>query len=79
LERLIKGDVKRVGVHAFLSPKELSVLRQASNGLTLRETAKVLGLGEETALSHFKKAQAKLGTQNRTHTVAVAMRQLLIV
>ena len=33
--------------------------------------------GERT--SHFKKAQAKLGTRNRTHTVAEAMRDLMIV
>jgi LuxR family quorum sensing-dependent transcriptional regulator len=79
LESLVKADVKRVGSRADLSPRELSVLQQASNGLTLRETAKALGLGEETVLSHFKKAQAKLGTLNRTHSVAVAMRQLLIV
>ena len=79
LESLVKGDVKSLGFRAELSPKELSVLRQASYGLTLRETAKALGIGEETVLTHFKKAQAKLGTLNRTHTVAVAMRQLLIV
>jgi len=55
------------------------VLRHASLGETLQETAKLLGLGEETVRSHFKKAQAKLGTRNRTHTVAEAMRDLLII
>jgi LuxR family quorum sensing-dependent transcriptional regulator len=54
-------------------------LRHASIGLTLQETAKALGLGEETVRSHFKKAQAKLGTRNRTHTIAEAMRDLLII
>jgi DNA-binding CsgD family transcriptional regulator len=48
-------------------------------GETFRETAGSLGLGEETVRSHFKKAQAKLGTRNRTQTVAEAIRQLLIV
>ena len=46
---------------------------------TLQGTAKALGVGEETVRTHFKKAQAKLGTLNRTHTVAQAMRDLLIV
>jgi LuxR family quorum sensing-dependent transcriptional regulator len=79
LESLAGEDVKRVGSRARLSPKELSVLQQASKGLTVPEIAKVLGLGEATTISHFKKAQAKLGTLNRTHTVAVAMRELLIM
>ena len=79
LERLAGPDVKRTGSRACLTPREQSVLRRASMGLTLEETAKALGLGEETVRSHFKKAQAKLGTRNRTHTVAEAMRDLLII
>jgi DNA-binding CsgD family transcriptional regulator len=79
LERLVGDDAERVGSRASLTPREQSVLRQASIGLTLAETAKALGLGEETVRSHLKKAQAKLGTRNRTHTVAEAMRDLLIM
>ena len=79
LERLVGDDAKRVGSRAGLTPREQAVLRQASIGLTLQETAKALGLGEETVRSHFKKAQAKLGTRNRTHAVAEAMRELLII
>ena len=79
LERLVGEDVKRVGSRAQLTARELSVLRQASDGKSLQEIAKALHLGEETVRSHFKKAQAKLGTRNRTHTVVEAMRQLLIV
>jgi len=79
LERLVCYDAKRVGVRASLTQREQAVLRHASIGETLHETAKALGLGEETVRSHFKKAQAKLGTRNRTHTVAEAMRDLLII
>jgi DNA-binding CsgD family transcriptional regulator len=79
LERLVGEDVKRIGSNSSLTPRERAVLRQASNGMTMQETAKVLGLGEETVRSHFKKAQVKLGTRNRTHTVAEAMRALLII
>jgi len=79
LERLIGEDVKRVGSNAGLTPREQSVLRQASIGLTLRETAQALGVGEETVRSHFKKAQAKLGTRNRVQTVAEALRDLVII
>jgi LuxR family quorum sensing-dependent transcriptional regulator len=81
LERLVGEDVKRVGSRARLTARELSVLRQASDGksLSLQEIASALHLGEETVRSHFKKAQTKLGTRNRTQTVAEAMRHLLII
>ena len=79
LEKLVCDNPKRLGSHPSLTPRELAVLRHASLGETFRETAGSLGLGEETVRSHFKKAQAKLGTRNRTQTVAEAMRQLLIV
>jgi LuxR family transcriptional regulator, quorum-sensing system regulator BjaR1 len=55
------------------------VLRHASGGNTMQEIANALGLGVETVRSHMRKAEAKLGTRNRTHTVAEAMRQLLII
>ena len=79
LEKLVGDDVKRVGSRAYLTPREQGVLRQASIGLTVQEVAQALGLGEETVRSHFKKAQIKLGARNRTHTVAEAMRNLLII
>ena len=77
LERLVGSDMKRVS--AYLTSRERAVLRHASAGLTVEETAGALSLGDETVRSHFKKAQAKLGTRNRTHTVAEAIRDLLIV
>jgi DNA-binding CsgD family transcriptional regulator len=79
LERLVGYDARRIDSRACLTPREQSVLRHASLGQTLQQTAKALGLGEETVRSHFKKAQRKLGTLNRTHTVAEAMRDLLII
>ena len=79
LERLACSDTERIGARACLTPREQSVLRHASIGESLAEIAKSLGLGEETVRSHFKKVQAKLGTLNRTHTVAEAMRDLLII
>jgi LuxR family quorum sensing-dependent transcriptional regulator len=79
LERLVKEDAGRIGQRTGLSPRELAVLRHASEGKTAREIAQALGVGTETVRSHFKNAEAKLGTRNRTQTVAEAMRQLLIL
>jgi len=61
-----------------LTPRELSVLRLASNGHRTRRIAQLLELGEETVRSHVKKAQAKLGVKDRLHAVAEALRHQLI-
>lgn len=79
LEALIGNDAQRVGTRVNLTPRELSVLRHAADGKTVSEIAGLLGLGTETVRSHFKKAEGKLGTRNRTQSVAEAMRHLLIL
>ena len=54
------------------------MLRSMSIGRQIKDTAEYLGLGEETVRSHLKKAEVKLGVNNRTHAVAQAIRQRLI-
>lgn len=78
LDRLTPLDVKRVGTAAALTPRELAVLRQLSIGKRMRDIAQHLSLGEETVRSHLKKAQAKLGVNDRTHAVAEAIRRRLL-
>ena len=78
LQQLIGPSAHRVGKGVSLTPRELAVLRCLSLGRRVRETAERLGLGEETVRSHLKKAQAKLGVNERTHAVAQAMRLHLI-
>jgi DNA-binding CsgD family transcriptional regulator len=77
LETLVGPKSYRIGQRARLTPRELAVLRWASLGKQVQETAEGLGLGVETVRSHLKKAQEKLGARNRTHAVAEAMRQQL--
>lgn len=78
LEQIVGPDAQRVGKQALLTPRELSVLRLASNGLRTRKIAELLELGEETVRSHMKKAQSKLGAKDRLHAVAQALRLHLI-
>jgi len=61
-----------------LTARELAILRLASMGAQIHETAKALEIGEETVRSHLKKAQNKLGASNRTQAVALALRKSLI-
>jgi LuxR family quorum sensing-dependent transcriptional regulator len=78
LQKLIAPNPNRLGKGVALTPRELAVLRLLSNGKRIRESAQLLGLGEETVRSHLKKAQAKLGVNDNAHAVAQAMRLHLI-
>lgn len=78
LEQIVGPDPKRIAKQFSLTPRELSVLRLASNGHRIKRIAQLLELGEETVRSHTKKAQMKLGAKDRLHAVAEAMRHQLI-
>jgi DNA-binding CsgD family transcriptional regulator len=78
LEQIVGPDPKRIARQMSLTPRELSVLRLASNGHRIKRIAQLLELGEETVRSHTKKAQVKLGAKDRLHAVAEAMRHQLI-
>lgn len=78
LEQIVGPDPKRIGRQMCLTPRELAVLRLASNGHRIRRIAQLLELGEETVRSHTKKAQVKLGAKDRVHAVAEALRHQLI-
>ena len=78
LQKLVGTLPGRIGRGAALTPRELSVLRLLSLGHQVSKVAELLELGEETIRSHIKKAVAKLGTKNRTHAIAQAIRLRLI-
>jgi DNA-binding CsgD family transcriptional regulator len=78
LQKLVGLQVSRIGKAAVLTPRELAVLRMLAAGHQVKDTAKLLKLGDETIRSHLKKAQAKLGVRTRTHAVAQAIRRRLI-
>jgi DNA-binding CsgD family transcriptional regulator len=78
LEQVVGPDARRIGKQVTLTPRELSVLRLASNGHRTKKIAQLLELGEETVRSHIKKAQTKLGVKDRLHAVAEALRLQLI-
>lgn len=78
LQNIVNPQAGRIGRRPLLTPRELAVLRSMSVGNQVRETAELLGLGEETVRTHLKNAQGKLGVSNRTHAVAQALRRQLI-
>jgi DNA-binding NarL/FixJ family response regulator len=60
---------------SVLSERELAILRLVSSGLTNKEVAAHLYLSVETVKAHLETIYRKLGASDRTHAVAVALRE----
>ena len=58
-----------------LTAREHEVLRLAAKGLRNRDIARVIGRTEETVKVHLKHVMAKLGVEDRTEAVTVAMQR----
>jgi LuxR family quorum sensing-dependent transcriptional regulator len=76
LEQLV--DPNRIGSRVRLTPRVVAVPRRMSTAGQCHEVAQALGLADETIRSHLKRAQIKLSTRNRTHSLAEALRQHLM-
>ena len=61
-----------------LSGREMEVLEQLSLGNTNKEIAKTLWISEQTVKTHVAHIFGKLGTSDRTDTVATALRNGLV-
>jgi DNA-binding NarL/FixJ family response regulator len=61
-----------------LSERELEVLRQVAAGNSNRRVALVLGISEETVKAHMKNILSKLGANDRTHAVTIALKRGII-
>jgi DNA-binding CsgD family transcriptional regulator len=64
------------GLH--LTDREREVLTLLAEGLMLEEIGNRLGIGGETVRTHVRNASDRLGASNRTHAVAIAIRNKLI-
>jgi DNA-binding CsgD family transcriptional regulator len=61
-----------------LSPREIEILRLAALGRPSKEIAALLNIRERTVSWHLANVFAKLGVENRTEAVALALEQGLI-
>lgn len=61
-----------------LTAREKEVMRLAADGMTAQQIAETLGMSARTANQHVDNVADKLGTKNRTHTVAEAIRHDLL-
>jgi DNA-binding NarL/FixJ family response regulator len=56
-----------------LTPRELSVLRLAAKGQGNRAIADALSISEDTVKSRMRNIMGKLGAEDRTHAVTIAL------
>ncbi|WP_432510262.1 response regulator [Kineococcus sp. SYSU DK001] len=68
----------RAPAQESLTPRELEVLAAVSRGSTNAEIGRELFIGEATVKTHLLRAFAKLGVDDRTHAVTVAIRRGLL-
>jgi LuxR family quorum sensing-dependent transcriptional regulator len=61
-----------------LTQREREVLAWASQGKSAWEIGEILHIAQRTAEQHLANAARKLGAVNRTHTVAIAIRNKII-
>jgi DNA-binding NarL/FixJ family response regulator len=77
-ERFIDPGVPPKGSRGRLTKRQREILQLLADGGSTTVAARQLDLSEETVKTHTKNALARLGARNRTHAVAIALRESLI-
>jgi two-component system response regulator DevR len=75
------GQMRRLAAESGIerpTEREHEVLRQVAHGLTNREIATKLVVGESTVKTHVQNLMRKLNTSNRAELIASAMRHHLL-
>lgn len=79
----VDPSVDRVALHRQaagddLTPRERDVLRAMARGLSNREIATALGIGDETVKTHVAHVLTKLGVDNRAQAIAHAVKSGIV-
>jgi two-component system NarL family response regulator len=77
-ERFVDPAVPPRGSRGKLTRRQRQILQLLANGGSTTVAARQLDLSEETIKTHTKNILARLGARNRTHAVAIALRESLI-
>jgi DNA-binding NarL/FixJ family response regulator len=78
-ERFIDDNVPPKGSRGVLTKRQREILQLLSDGESTTVAARQLGLSEETVKTHMKNTLARLDAKNRSHAVAIGLRESLIV
>jgi DNA-binding NarL/FixJ family response regulator len=77
-ERFVDPAVPPKGSRGKLTQRQRQILQLLADGESTTVAARELDLSEETVKTHMKNALARLGARNRSHAIAIAMRESLI-
>jgi two-component system, NarL family, response regulator len=77
-ERFVDPAVPPKGSRGKLTRRQRQILQLLADGESTTVAARQLDLSEETVKTHTKHVLARLGARNRTHAVAIALRECLI-
>ncbi|HEX6665976.1 MAG TPA: response regulator transcription factor [Solirubrobacterales bacterium] len=77
-ERFVDPAVPPKGSRGKITRRQRQILQLLANGESTTVAARELDLSEETVKTHTKNTLARLGARNRTHAVAIALRESLI-
>ena len=77
-ETFVDPDVPPKGSRGKLTRRQRQILQLLADGESTTVAARELDLSEETVKTHTKNALARLGARNRTHAVAIALRECLV-
>jgi DNA-binding NarL/FixJ family response regulator len=78
-ESFVDPGVPAKGSRGKLTRRQREILQLLADGESTTVAARELDLSEETVKTHMKNTLARLGAKNRTHAVAIAVRESLIV
>jgi DNA-binding NarL/FixJ family response regulator len=77
-ERFVDPAVPPSGSRGKLTRRQREILQFLADGGSTAQAARELELSEETVKTHTKNVLGRLGARNRTHAVAIALRECLI-
>jgi DNA-binding NarL/FixJ family response regulator len=77
-ESYVDPAVPPKGSRGKLTRRQRQILQLLADGESTTVAARELDLSEETVKTHTKNTLARLGAKNRTHAVAIAVRECLI-
>jgi two-component system, NarL family, response regulator DegU len=74
LHEIAEEDVEVGAFNAPLTPRETQTLKYVAEGYSNKQIAHALYVSEQTIKNHVSAVQHKLGANNRTHAVVLALR-----
>jgi DNA-binding NarL/FixJ family response regulator len=77
-EHFVDADVPPKGSRGSITNRQRQILQLLADGESTTVAARQLGLSEETVKTHMKNILARLGAKNRSHAVAIGLRESLI-